>query len=274
MKSSPSYKVRLYPLSLSLPCPRAAVGASLYLHVIYVTEVFADPWFVPVLHHLPAQSLLLPTSCCSFFGGVLPLLLVQRFLLLLPRFDLALLLSPCTLFQAFTWLQLLLSADDSQIHSTPPRACHPAQWLFSSLPFSLWVPHQSFSISRPKPGVVLPKLSLSRLLKCCHLIGSSVPKPSGFFKNNLVYLMHLNRMQILCTLCCRYTSPFSSHQTTSLTQVVKFLWMFFFEETGLVELYFWSQLTAFGFKDGVKCFSSPLRRQLPLFFLFFFYLAA
>lgn len=85
-------------------------------------------------------------------------LLVQRFLPL-PRFDLVLLLSPCALFQAFTWLQLLLSAGDSQIHSTLLKVCHPAQWLFSSLPFPLWVTHQSFSISHPKPQVVFPRFS-------------------------------------------------------------------------------------------------------------------
>lgn len=85
-------------------------------------------------------------------------LLVQRFLLL-PRFDLILLLSPCALFQEFTWLPLLLGAGDSQIHSTPLRVCHPAQCLFSSLPFSLWAPHQSVSISHPRSWLELPKLS-------------------------------------------------------------------------------------------------------------------
>lgn len=62
--------MRLYPLSLSLSWPRAALGASLYLPVVYVTEMFADSCFVCVL--LSAQSLLLLKNCCSLFGDVLP----------------------------------------------------------------------------------------------------------------------------------------------------------------------------------------------------------
>lgn len=72
------------------------------------------PWNVcrPLFCSRSVRPLCTVTAVCSellfFLWWCSCPLLLQCFLL--PRFDLVLLLSPCALFQAFTWLQLLLSA--------------------------------------------------------------------------------------------------------------------------------------------------------------------
>lgn len=81
-----------------------------------------------VLADLSEQLLLLPTICFPFF---LTLLLSPSVLFFPPlrtrQLDLVLLFSPHALIQVFAWLQLLLRADDSQMHSAPLTVCHPGQ---------------------------------------------------------------------------------------------------------------------------------------------------
>lgn len=122
--------MKLYSLHFSFSYAESVLGASIY--VIYVSEMFEEPCFV--LYDLSTQSLLPLRSRFSFFHYILPLLPIQPFLPF-TQFDLVLLSFPHALFQAFTWLRLLLCADDSQMHS-PPR-WFIAQPLFSSLPFPL-----------------------------------------------------------------------------------------------------------------------------------------
>lgn len=117
---------------------------------------------MPVLFLFSMTSLPL-TSCYSFFHDYLPPIPIWCFLLL-PQFDLVLLLSPRAVFQAFTWLQLLLCADDSEMHSAPLMVCHrPSS---SRLPPRLFLFGFSIRIhSSPKPWMVLPKFSLSLSFK-------------------------------------------------------------------------------------------------------------
>lgn len=139
---------------------------------------------------------------------------------------------------------------------TQPSGCFPP-CLF---PFEFPISHSVFHA--PNPGWCFPSSLISCLLKCCHLIGSSVPKI--FLK--LIWCT--SYIWIACKFCVLFVvnifSFFISSDNFSNAQS-KFLQMFSFEVTALVELYFWSNLIAFGFKDDIKCFSSTLRRQLPLF---------
>lgn len=103
---------------------------------------------VPVLFLFSVTSLPL-TSCCSFFHDNLP-----------PHphlvFPIPPAIWPClavvshALFQAFTWLQLLLCADDSEVRSAPLTVCHRPSSRLPPRLFSSVSP--SGVIQAPNPG--------------------------------------------------------------------------------------------------------------------------
>lgn len=190
-------------VSLTWGCTTSASPALCLFQVllsIYMLFMSLKCLKMPVLFLFSMTSLPL-TSCYSFFHDYLPPIPIWCFLLL-PQFDLVLLLSPRAVFQAFTWLQLLLCADDSEMHSAPLMVCHrPSS---SRLPPCLFL--FGFSIrshSSPKPWMVLPKFSLSLSFKMLPAwwVASSQSRRDCFLIN-LVYFMRLDHMQILRALYC------------------------------------------------------------------------
>lgn len=140
-KPSPSYNVRLYNLHLSLSCAESILGVSLYLRVIYVTEMFRDPCFVPGLSDLSAQSLLILPNCCFFFHGTVPPSPFRVSSSSPPIWPCFALVSPCPISgvrRASTSIMCWWLTDALQ----PLTVCHPVQRLSSSSPLSLWFLHQ------------------------------------------------------------------------------------------------------------------------------------